>query len=108
MYVCSNEYSLDHEQYCSLSDVDMYTNHDMVEKAFEECDLTHEGRSAHAFIHTYIYAYEGYYQLYFCQVDLRRVQDVGGENAPRDGLHRVHSALQWSVCMYVCMCADLT
>ena len=52
MYVCSNEYSLDHEQYCSLSDVDMYTNHDMVEKAFEECDLTHEGRSAHVFSRT--------------------------------------------------------
>ena len=55
MYVCmyvlsSHEYSLDHDQYCSLSDVDMYTNHDMVEKAFEECDLTHEGR----YIHTYI------------------------------------------------------
>ena len=50
MYVCSSEYSLDHEQYCSLSDVDMYTNHDMVEKAFDECDLTHEGRSAHIHI----------------------------------------------------------
>jgi hypothetical protein len=25
-------------------DVDFYTNHDMVEKAFQECDLNHEGR----------------------------------------------------------------
>ena len=25
-------------------DVDFYTNHDMVEKAFEECDLNHDGR----------------------------------------------------------------
>lgn len=25
-------------------DIDLYTNHDMVEKAFEECDLNHEGR----------------------------------------------------------------
>ena len=61
MYVCSNEYSLDHEQYCSLSDVDMYTNHDMVEKAFDECDLTHEGRSARV---------RTGFSRYICQVDL--------------------------------------
>jgi hypothetical protein len=30
--------------YYDLSEVDMYTNHDMVELAFKECDLTHEGR----------------------------------------------------------------
>lgn len=28
----------------SFEEVDSYTNHDMVEKAFEECDLNHEGR----------------------------------------------------------------
>ena len=27
-----------------FEEVDSYTNHDMVEKAFEECDLNHEGR----------------------------------------------------------------
>jgi Ca2+-binding EF-hand superfamily protein len=27
-----------------LDEVDQYTNHDFVEKAFEECDLNHEGR----------------------------------------------------------------
>ena len=28
----------------SIEDVDMYTNHDLAEKAFEHYDLTHEGR----------------------------------------------------------------
>lgn len=28
----------------SFDEVDNYTNHDMIEKAFEECDLNHEGR----------------------------------------------------------------
>eukprot|EP01042_Synura_sphagnicola_P000499 gene499-532_t len=27
-----------------FDDVDQYTNHDVVERAFEECDLNHEGR----------------------------------------------------------------
>jgi hypothetical protein len=27
-----------------FEEVDSYTNHDMVEKAFDECDLNHEGR----------------------------------------------------------------
>ena len=30
--------------------VDFYTNHDMVEKAFEECDLNHEGELSFGFI----------------------------------------------------------
>lgn len=34
----SDDFSDDHE------DVDKFTNHDMVEKVFEECDLNHEGR----------------------------------------------------------------
>jgi hypothetical protein len=27
-----------------VEEVDSYTNHDLVEKAFQECDLNHEGR----------------------------------------------------------------
>ena len=33
---------LDHGD--DYEEVDSYTNHDMVEKAFQECDLNHEGR----------------------------------------------------------------
>jgi hypothetical protein len=40
----TSEYSMEHTFDSSLADVDMYTNHDMVEKAFEDCDLTNEGR----------------------------------------------------------------
>ena len=34
----------DHDEGAEYNEVDHYTNHDMVEKAFDECDLNHEGR----------------------------------------------------------------
>ncbi len=61
-------------------EVDFYTNHDLVERAFEECDLNHEGRLT----------YEEFKM--FVQRNpfiLEHIESIFPYNGPKDGT--VHS-----------------
>lgn len=59
---CATEENSYHDP--DFDEIDNYTNHDMVEKAFMECDLNHEGRLSYE-VNIYIYIPYYYDYIYY-------------------------------------------
>jgi Ca2+-binding EF-hand superfamily protein len=59
--------------------VDSYTNHDIVEQAFEECDLNHEGRLSYEEFKMYVYiSISSNYQSNFSHANISLSINAGG------------------------------